>query len=205
MDRRQAAAEATRQRIVEAAVALHAEKGALDTNWQDIARLADVAVGTVYHHFPSLNELLAACIGHGLRDHPPPSPEILKGVTDPAVRMRCVVSAWFAWYEKTAPWLRWLRDTPDLHPVQRRLLEQGEARREALIREALGREASERVIRGLVALTDYNVWRSLSAAGMPSRAAADLVSEVLNTWLEKLAGRSNRGRRHVSSIDEAGS
>ncbi len=199
MDRRQAAAEATRQRIVEAAVALHAEKGALDTNWQDIAQLADVAVGTVYHHFPSLNDLLPACIGHGLRDHPPPPPEILKGVMEPAARMRCVVSAWFAWYEKAAPWLRWFRDTPDLHPVQRRLLEQGEARREALIREALGREASERVIRALVALTDYNVWRSLSAAGMSSQAAAELISEVLNTWLENVARRGDRRRQQRKS------
>ena len=61
MDKRKAAVQETRQRIVEATLALHAEKGIFGTSWQDIARRADVSVGTVYKHFPSLDELVPAC------------------------------------------------------------------------------------------------------------------------------------------------
>ena len=53
MDKRRAAVEETRQRILEATLALHTEKGIFGTSWQDIAKRADVSVGTVYKHFPS--------------------------------------------------------------------------------------------------------------------------------------------------------
>ena len=61
MDKRKAAVQETQQRIVEATLALHAEKGIFGTSWQDIAHRADVSVGTVYKHFPSLDELVPAC------------------------------------------------------------------------------------------------------------------------------------------------
>ena len=61
MDRRRAAVEETRRRIVEATLALHSEKGMFDTSWKDIAERADVSAATVYKHFPSLDELVPAC------------------------------------------------------------------------------------------------------------------------------------------------
>jgi AcrR family transcriptional regulator len=61
MDKRRAAVEETRQRILEATLALHSEKGIFGTSWQDIAKRADVSVGTVYKHFPTLDELVPAC------------------------------------------------------------------------------------------------------------------------------------------------
>src|ERR687889_410874 len=61
MDKRRAAVEETRQRILEATLTLHSEKGIFGTSWQDIAERADVSVGTVYKHFPSLDELVPAC------------------------------------------------------------------------------------------------------------------------------------------------
>src|SRR5215212_6260594 len=61
MDKRRAATEQTRRRILEATLALHSENGIFGTSWQDIAKRADVSVGTVYKHFPSLDELVPAC------------------------------------------------------------------------------------------------------------------------------------------------
>jgi len=57
MDARQAAKDALRRRIVDATMALHLEKGVVATSFDDIARKADVAVATVYRHFPTLHEL----------------------------------------------------------------------------------------------------------------------------------------------------
>jgi AcrR family transcriptional regulator len=61
MDKRQEAVEETRRRIVDTTVALHGEQGVLGTSWEDIAKKADVALATVYRHFPSLDELVPAC------------------------------------------------------------------------------------------------------------------------------------------------
>src|SRR5260370_7118200 len=51
----------TNRRIVQAAIGLHAERGVLDTSWQDIAERAGVSPVTVYRHFRSLSDLIPAC------------------------------------------------------------------------------------------------------------------------------------------------
>jgi AcrR family transcriptional regulator len=75
MSGRAAAVEQTRRRILEATMAEHAERGILATSIQDVARRADVAVGTVYRHFPTLEELVAACGALSFEMLPLPSPE----------------------------------------------------------------------------------------------------------------------------------
>lgn len=50
--------ESTRQRLLEAATTLFARQGAAHTRTADIARLAEVAVGTVYLHFQDKDALL---------------------------------------------------------------------------------------------------------------------------------------------------
>ena len=61
MTRRGAAVEQTRARIVAGTVAAHRELGIGATSWDEIARRAGVGVGTVYRHFPALDQLLPAC------------------------------------------------------------------------------------------------------------------------------------------------
>ena len=95
MDKRRAAVEATRRRILEATLALHAEKGIFGTSWQDIARRADVSVGTVYKHFPSLDELIPACGELVYAITRPPSledaPEIFAGASSLEERLERLV------------------------------------------------------------------------------------------------------------------
>lgn len=54
-------ARANRQRLLDAAVAVFAERGA-DAEVREIAERAGLAVGTVYNHFPSKEDLLAAVV-----------------------------------------------------------------------------------------------------------------------------------------------
>jgi AcrR family transcriptional regulator len=61
MERRAAAAEATRRRILEATMALHMEQGIHPTSLQEVAERANVALGTVYRHFPTVDELVHSC------------------------------------------------------------------------------------------------------------------------------------------------
>ena len=61
LGRRAESADDTRRRIVVATRALHVEQGVADTTVKQIARRADVSVGTVYHHFPSYDDVIRAC------------------------------------------------------------------------------------------------------------------------------------------------
>ena len=109
MDKRRAAVEETRRRIVEATLALHAEKGTFGTSWQDIAKRADVSVGTVYKHFPSLDELVPACGELVFAISQPPSledaPQIFAGASSLEERLGCLVSEFFDFYERGAPYI----------------------------------------------------------------------------------------------------
>ena len=77
MERRADGAEETRQRILEATMALHTEQGVLATSHKDIAGRADVSVGTVYHHFPNVDSLVTACGAHVGEALPIPTPDAI--------------------------------------------------------------------------------------------------------------------------------
>src|ERR671913_2345216 len=107
MDKRKATVQETRQRILEATLALHSQKGIFGTSWQDIARRADGSVGTVYKHFPSLDELVPACGELMYAIARPPSledaPRIFTGAQSLEERLERLVSELFGFYERGAP------------------------------------------------------------------------------------------------------
>jgi AcrR family transcriptional regulator len=83
----------TRQRIVEAAVALHSELGPAKTTISAIADRAGVQRHTVYAHFPDDVALLRACSAHwrGLNLRPQ-----VQGL-----EFRDALLALYEWYERT--------------------------------------------------------------------------------------------------------
>lgn len=58
-------ATATRQRVIDAAVHLFAEKGFAETSLHDITGLAEVTTGAFYYHFPSKEALATVIIEQG--------------------------------------------------------------------------------------------------------------------------------------------
>ena len=78
--------EQTRERIVAATVDLHESIGPLATTITAIADRADVQRLTVYRHFPSEEELFAACTNHHFGLHPPPDLASWAGIADPMER-----------------------------------------------------------------------------------------------------------------------
>jgi AcrR family transcriptional regulator len=186
MGRRAAASADTRRRIVDAAIALHAEKGVLGTSWPDIAKRADVALGTVYRHFPGLDQLVPACTSENALRTKPPGPTILVGLNRPEDRIGQFVKELFAFYGRSAPW------TPkagvDRHqlPVLDSILSRREAGLKALVEETLGpRRRRRRAPEVALAMTDFGVWRSLTRSGLSTETAARLVTDVLVTWLSR--------------------
>lgn len=93
---RRAEAEAdTRQRIVLAAVDLHAQHGALGTSFAMIAERAGVSPQTVYNHFPSLSALIPGCTGHVMAQAPSVDAACFDGASSAAGRLRRLAVAVF--------------------------------------------------------------------------------------------------------------
>src|SRR5690606_1335960 len=112
---RDAAKARTRERIVAAIVELHAERGARNTSYADIAARADVAIPTVYKHFPSLEVLFNACVGHVSERAPPLGPDLFDGLPGARDRLTALVKAIAARHRYFAPWQRWpADDIPEL-------------------------------------------------------------------------------------------
>src|SRR5215210_6391266 len=78
----------TRQRIVEAMVALHAEVGPARTTISAIAERAGVERLTVYRHFADETAMFQACSAHFATEVAWPDPAGWAGVADPAERLR---------------------------------------------------------------------------------------------------------------------
>ena len=75
----QTRAEETRQRIIDAAVALFAEHGYADTGLNDITTAANVTTGAFYYHFASKEAVATAIIREGW----PKAVEVLERWLDP--------------------------------------------------------------------------------------------------------------------------
>ena len=70
----------TRERIVEATVALHTSIGPARTTISAVAERAGVERHTVYAHFPDDGSLLRACSAHWEARHPSPDFEQLAAI-----------------------------------------------------------------------------------------------------------------------------
>ena len=188
MDKRKAAVQGTRQRIVEATLALHAEKGIFGTSWQDIAHRADVSVGTVYKHFPSLDELVPACGELMYAITRPPSledaPRIFAGADSTEERLGRLISELFDFYERGAPYIetdfqeRRLPAVVEWEAYMRSIIA-------GLVREALDSAGpDERTVQAVSALLDFSTFKSFLDREIPKEQAAKTVGEVLLCWIE---------------------
>jgi AcrR family transcriptional regulator len=109
--------EATRDRIVEAAVRLHGSIGPARTTVARIAELAGVGRQTLYRHFPDEQALFWACGGAYLGQHPLPDPEPWRSVAGLRERFRTGLQASYRYHRRTAPMMaRVLADVRD-HPI----------------------------------------------------------------------------------------
>jgi AcrR family transcriptional regulator len=189
MDKRKAAVQETRQRIVEATLALHAEKGIFGTSWQDIAHRADVSVGTVYKHFPSLDELVPACGELMYAIVRPPSledaPGIFAGADSTEERLGRLISELFDFYERGAPYIE-----TDFQERRLPAVVEWEAYTRAIIagfvREALvSAGPDERTVQAVSALLDFSTFKSFLDREIPKEQAAKTMGEVLLCWIER--------------------
>ena len=175
LKRRAERQDATRRRIVDAAIELHRTKGPARTTFSDIARLAGVQRHTLYRHFPDERSLGLACSGTHLERHPPPDAEAWRAIADVEERRRYGLAELYTWYAQNEDmFANVLRDAEiDPLPGEMLALQVGEAM--AKVRRALaeGIPSGPRAAAMLELALDFHAWRRLARSGLSPREAAE--------------------------------
>jgi AcrR family transcriptional regulator len=184
MQHRAALEAETRERIVRATVALHAEHGALATSYAMIAKRAKVAPQTVYNHFPDEDALFGACTGHVLRQAPPLDAEAFRRGRSAAARVRLLAQAVFAHHAFMAPWTRTGWHEARLIPALGDILARGDAALRELIAAAVvpDREPTAAFVDAAFVLLDVPAWRELTrdrSSADAARIAGDCLADLL--------------------------
>ena len=189
---RAAAADQTRRRIIEAAVALYQARGPADTTISAVAAHAGVERLTVYRHFPDERLLVKACWDYWALLHPLPPLQRWKAIGDPRQRLRAGLDALYIYYDAAGSLLeRFLSDRarmPALDDVMEPFDKWLTDVRAHLLE---GWGAHGRPREWIIALVDHAIsfttWASLSRSGIlepgePSRllcrAVADLARDA---------------------------
>ncbi len=184
-DRRAETAAATSRRIRVAARALYRDRGIAGTTTAAIAERADVARGTILHHFGSADGLLEAVLDDITAELEWPKERLQDGVESEAERIRRYVDAMYRFFVRSEEdWPAFARDMD--HPIlQKRAAEYYETA--GRLFEATFRDlAADRfVVAAARAYVNYGPLYDFRAAGLNLEEAI----EVVGSSLIELAGQ----------------
>ena len=137
-------------------------------------------MGTVYRHFPTLDELVPACGEVSMQvialPSPDEAPSLFEGAGGPAERIERLVREAFAIYERGAPELHVIRGEPGAHPSVAKGRRELEASLAALV-EAAGIAREDRAV--VRAMIDLGTWQALRDQGLEPEQAVEAVSRML--------------------------
>jgi AcrR family transcriptional regulator len=175
LKRRAERQDETRQRIVQAAVALHTSVGPTRTSISAIADRAGVQRHTFYRHFPDERSLALACSGHFDAEHPLPDPDKWRAIADPEQRLRTGLGELYRYFERNASMIAPIVRDIDVDPMTREVftLRIGSRVRQmqSILSEGfqLKGPVRRRLTGALETFLNFATWRTLRAA-MPSHA-----------------------------------
>src|SRR3990172_7175401 len=177
MRRRLQGVDDTRRRIIEAAVALHGSIGPAATTMSAVAQRAGVTRATLYRHFPTDADLLAASHSAWIARNPPPDVAAWTALADPVSRLRAGLADLYAWYGATRGVTANLaRDAGSLpitmeSPARRLRDEAGEA----LLPGWPSQAVAPLLAAALRHAAAFDTWRSLTADGLADDEAVELM------------------------------
>ena len=192
LGKRAQSVDETRRRIVEAIVALHREQGVADTTHEDIARRADVAVATVYRHFPTVGDAVPACGAHILELTQPPTPADVLAAASPEERLARTLEAIFSFWGRIAPWQEKALCDAAKVPALAESVRQGNEYHRAIVTMALGElSGGDDDVRMATALSGFYAWKAFHDQGLEGQAA-EIVTKAL---LGRLTGAGAREKK----------
>jgi AcrR family transcriptional regulator len=182
---RAAQEEATRLRIVEAAMELHGTVGPAATTISAIAERAGVRRATVYRHFPDERALFAGCSGMFRERNPVPDPALWASIEDPAARLAAALDALYGWYERVEPSLTAILRDIDRVPIIREIQQAGRMAYLAAVEDALvpgwraRGKAAKRLRAALGLALDFHAWQTLHARGLSRAEIVGVMSSAV--------------------------
>lgn len=174
----------TRERIVEATVALHENPGPRATTISAIAERAGVQRLTVYRHFPTEADLFGACSAHWNRANPPPDPSVWGAIADPRRRAQTALLALYHYFRASRLMLASvLRDAPFVEQVEKSLKPYRSYL--AVVADALSAGLSSGARADALKVTarhvvQFETWSALAHEGLSDEAATKLAL----SWIE---------------------
>ncbi|MBU2551819.1 MAG: TetR/AcrR family transcriptional regulator [Proteobacteria bacterium] len=103
-----ASSQTRRRKIISAALACFAEKGVHATSMEDIRVRAGASNGSIYHHFKSKEQLAAAVLLEGLRNHQADLLAVLERQTEARPGIFALVHFHLQWVEDHPDWARFI-------------------------------------------------------------------------------------------------
>jgi AcrR family transcriptional regulator len=193
--------EATRARIVQAAMHLHEEVGPARTTISAIAERAGVQRLTVYRHFHDETALFAACTSSWLERNPPPSPQLWQSQQDPSERARAALLALYGYYRRTeAMWTRAYRDADLVEALQAPMAGfesyLAGVRNDLLSAWQPPATARRPLKAALGVALRFSTWRSFALEKVADGDASDWIVRWLSALREQRAQPSRRAARN---------
>lgn len=181
--------QATRTRIIEAAVDLYGERGISQTSMQQVAARADVAPATVFNHFPSRADLDQAIVDRALDEMAAPDADIYDGLETLAERIATLARETGSFIDRSGTWYRmWIREPMVDGPWADAGADYG-ARWERLFRGALGPLADDADAMAILRATmDPTFFDAVKAGTRTTDEAAGVIAAAITPWLERKAG-----------------
>jgi len=188
--------EATRQRILDATIALYREQGIPATTVKAVAERADVSRGTIVHHFGGGDGLLGAVLDTILDSLELPDQAAIEALDSLDARVRLFVGGMIEFQERTAHW--W--------PIFEKELQRPQVQqREASYWAALGRlqaatlgtrlrddaAAGAALVSVIHPATVGTFFWAFEQAGLPRDDARPLLIEFAVDAVRRIAGRDS--------------
>jgi AcrR family transcriptional regulator len=180
---RAAQVEATRERILDAAIELYMSLGISAATMREIGIRADVAPGTLRNHFASRDELDRAMVERMASMVTLPDASIFHGARSIDERLARVIRAGGIFIEEARPLYRmWLREPMLTAPWAEKGAEYG-ARWEELMRTALGPLADDDEAIGVLrAIIHPEFFDSVRAGKRSREEVSALITAVVTPW-----------------------
>ena len=162
----------TRQRIVEAAVALHGSIGPAATTISMVAERAGVQRHTFYAHFPDERSLVLACSGLVAERDPLPDAQPWRALADGDQRLRAGLTEIYAWYARNAALAAVVLRDAEHHAPTQEIVALRFGPPMAAWRAVLGAGLKARQRALLELALDFFAWRALTREGRLKQAVA---------------------------------
>jgi AcrR family transcriptional regulator len=176
--------QATRDRIVEAAIQLFIEVGISKATMRQVGLRADVAPGTLRNHFGSRMALEEAMVERLTAEGPLPDASLFDGAATLEARVGCLLGAAGTFFDQAGRLYRmWLREPMLTSPWSEAGASYG-ARWSELQRLALGRLADDEAVQAVFrAVMTPPFFDALRGGTRSTEEASALATAAITPWL----------------------